>query len=133
MNIGSYTNLYLYLQSKNIFYGSKYILATGNNIFKSDVFVDTDNYSLEDLIDTNVEPEIGDIIMWSENYYEIDNVTENQLFLGKDNAYSLTDYGSNFGASISLILDFWPPKLKIFPDWIVYDLDNLRAIKFLLV
>lgn len=47
-------NYNLYLQSKNIFYGSKYILATGNNIFKSDVFVDTDNYSLEDLIDTNV-------------------------------------------------------------------------------
>ena len=59
----------------------------------------------QDLIDTNVEPEIGDIVMWSENYYEVDNVTENQLFLGKDNAYSLTDYGSNFGASVSLILE----------------------------
>lgn len=33
----------LYLQSKNIFYGSKYILATGNNIFKSDVFCDSDD------------------------------------------------------------------------------------------
>ena len=63
------------------------------------------NMLRQDLIDTNVEPEIGDIVMWQENYYEIDNITENQLFLGKDNAYSLTDYGSNFGASVSLILE----------------------------
>ena len=63
------------------------------------------NMLRQDLIDTNVEPEIGDIVMWLENYYEVDNVTENQLFLGKDNAYSLTNYGSNFGASISLILE----------------------------
>jgi GR25 family glycosyltransferase involved in LPS biosynthesis len=44
----------LYLQSKNIFYGSKYILATGNNKFKSDVFIETDNSLLEDLIDINL-------------------------------------------------------------------------------
>ena len=42
----------LYLQSKNIFYGSKYVLATGNENFKSDIFVN--NYLLEDLIDTNL-------------------------------------------------------------------------------
>jgi GR25 family glycosyltransferase involved in LPS biosynthesis len=47
-------NYNLYLQSKNIFYGSKYVLATGNNSFRSDVFVNTDEYLLEDLIDTNV-------------------------------------------------------------------------------
>jgi GR25 family glycosyltransferase involved in LPS biosynthesis len=47
-------NYNLYLQSKNIFYGSKYVLATGNNSFKSDIFVDTDNYLLEDLIDNNL-------------------------------------------------------------------------------
>lgn len=63
------------------------------------------NMLRQDLIDTNVEPEIGDIVMWLENYYEIDNITENQLFVGKDNAYSLTNYGSGFGASVSLILE----------------------------
>lgn len=47
-------NYNLYLQNKNIFYGSKYVLATGNDIFPSDVFVNTDNYSMEDLIDTNL-------------------------------------------------------------------------------
>lgn len=47
-------NYNFYLQNKNIFYGSKLILATGNNYFKSDIFINTDNYSLEDLIDTSI-------------------------------------------------------------------------------
>jgi len=57
----------------------------------------------EDLVDVNTVPEVGDIIMWHENYYEVDLVKENQLFLGKDNSYNLTDYGSKFGSSISII------------------------------
>ena len=35
----------------------------------------------------------------------VDTVRENQLFLGKDNNYNLTDYGSQFGGSISIIAD----------------------------
>jgi len=57
----------------------------------------------EDLVDVNTVPEVGDIIMWHENYYEVDLVKENQLFLGKDNSYNLTEYGSKFGSSISII------------------------------
>lgn len=57
----------------------------------------------EDLVQSNVVPEVGDIIMWHENYYELDTVVENQLFLGKDNSYNLTEYGEKFGASISII------------------------------
>ena len=57
----------------------------------------------EDLVDVNTVPEVGDIIMWHENYYEVDLVKENQLFLGKDNSYNLTEYGSKFGASVSII------------------------------
>lgn len=57
----------------------------------------------EDLTLVNVVPEVGDIILWHENYYEVDNTTENQLFLGKDDSYNFTQYGSNFGASISII------------------------------
>lgn len=57
----------------------------------------------EDLVDVNTVPEVGDIILWHENYYEIDTIVENQLFLGKDNNYNFTEYGSQFGASISII------------------------------
>ena len=57
----------------------------------------------QDLVDVITVPEVGDIIMWHENYYEVDTVTENQLFLGKDNSYNLTPYGEQFGASVSII------------------------------
>ena len=59
----------------------------------------------QDLQDVSVVPEVGDIINWQEDYYVVDTVRENQLFLGRDKSYNLTDYGSRFGTSVSLILD----------------------------
>lgn len=59
----------------------------------------------EDLVDVQVLPEVGDIVLWHENYYEVDTITENQLFLGKDNAYNFTPYGEQFGASVSIIVN----------------------------
>jgi len=58
-----------------------------------------------DLEDVNVVPEVGDILNWQEDYYVVDNVRENQLFMGRDKSYNLTDYGSQFGTSVSLILE----------------------------
>lgn len=58
----------------------------------------------DDLVDANLIPEVGDIIMLYENYFEVDLVKENQYFFGKDNNYN---YGRSdaFGASISIICD----------------------------
>jgi len=56
------------------------------------------------LIDANVVPEIGDIVMYNELYYEVDNVNENQLVLGKDNSYAYSAGLENFGSSFSIIL-----------------------------
>lgn len=58
----------------------------------------------EDLVDANLIPEVGDIVMLSENYYEVDVVRENQFFFGKDNNYN---YGRSaaYGASISIVCD----------------------------
>ena len=58
-----------------------------------------------DLVDVNVVPEVGDILMWYEDYYEVDTVRENQLFYGRDKSYNLTSYGSRFGSSVSIIVD----------------------------
>ena len=58
-----------------------------------------------DLEDISVVPEVGDIINWQEDYYIVDTVRENQLFVGRDNSYNLTDYGSKFGKSVSIIVD----------------------------
>jgi hypothetical protein len=58
----------------------------------------------DDLVDAEVVPEVGDIIMIYEQYYEVDTVRENQYFFGKDNNYN---YGRSdkFGASISIVCD----------------------------
>jgi hypothetical protein len=59
----------------------------------------------KDLVDLQIVPEVGDVVMWHEDYYEVGAVRENQLFLGRDNLYNLTQYGSNFGGSVSIIVD----------------------------
>ena len=59
----------------------------------------------QDLEDVQVVPEVGDILMWHEDYYEVDTVRENQLFVGRDKTYNLSNYGSRFGSSLSIIVD----------------------------
>ena len=55
------------------------------------------------LEEANVVPETGDIIMYNEIYYEVDNTNENQYFLAKDPAYAYSEGLGEFGASISII------------------------------
>lgn len=62
-------------------------------------------FTRQDLVDANTVPEVGDIVMWHEDYYEVDTVRENQLFMGRDSSYNLTSYGSRFGSSVSIIVD----------------------------
>ena len=61
----------------------------------------------DDLIDANILPKVGDIIMWYEGYWELNNVADNQLFVGKDpdypyNSNPLNPGLVNFGADISI-------------------------------
>ena len=58
-----------------------------------------------DLADVSVVPEVGDIIQWHRDFYEVDTVRENQLFVGRDKSYNLTNYGNQFGSSLSIIVD----------------------------
>lgn len=65
-------------------------------------------FFLDDLVDANVVPEVGDIIMYQEGYWEVDNTNANQYFVGKDPAYPyapnpLNPGLENFGSSISVI------------------------------
>ncbi len=57
-----------------------------------------------DLEDIQLVPEVGDIVMWHEDYYEVDSVKENQLFYGRNNNYNV-ERASGYGESISLVLD----------------------------
>jgi hypothetical protein len=56
----------------------------------------------------DILPEVGDIIMWNDSYWEIDNVNDNQLFVGKDPAYPYNENPlnpglDNFGTNLSVI------------------------------
>jgi hypothetical protein len=53
-------------------------------------------------------PQVGDIIMWYEGYWEINNTNDNQLFVGKDPAYPYNENPlnpglENFGTNLSII------------------------------
>ena len=70
----------------------------------------------DDLIVYNLVPEIGDVILWNKDYYEVDNLIENQLIVGKDPNYAITNYLNEFGSDFSIILNCHytsPEKLNI--------------------
>jgi hypothetical protein len=56
------------------------------------------------LVDINLVPEVGDVVLWQEDYYEIDGLVENQLVVGKDPSYSYSSDTTDFGSSISIIV-----------------------------
>ena len=56
------------------------------------------------MVDANVYPEGGDVIMYNELFYQVDNVNQNQMLVGKDNNYAYSDGLENFGGNISYIL-----------------------------
>ena len=59
----------------------------------------------QDLVDSNLVPEVGDIVEWHNDFYEVDTVRENTLFLGRDKSYNLGPNTSGFGSSLSIIVD----------------------------
>jgi hypothetical protein len=64
----------------------------------------------------NIVPEVGDVILWNNDYYEVNNANENQLIVGKDPLYSYSGNTDNFGSSWSIIVECFyirPEKLGI--------------------
>jgi len=56
------------------------------------------------LIEASIVPEVGDVVMYNESYYEVNNVNENQYVLGKDPDYSYSSAVENFGQSYSILV-----------------------------
>ena len=87
------------------------LITRGDQVVTSDDFGPDLNrqasfaFLREDLVDVNMVPEVGDIVIWNEDYYEVGTVRENQLFVGRDKSYNLTSHGSRFGSSLSIIVD----------------------------
>ena len=59
----------------------------------------------QELRDINLVPEIGDILLFKNNFYEVDEKVENQLILGKDPDYAISTGTTDFGNSHSIILN----------------------------
>ena len=78
--------------------------------WKSDDFGSDVNQTLdfrflkEELKDINLVPEVGDILLFRNNFHEVDARIENQLILGKDPDYSISTGTTDFGNSHSIIL-----------------------------
>ena len=56
------------------------------------------------LKEINLVPEVGDILLFRNNFYETDSKIENQLILGKDPDYAISTGANDFGNSHSIIL-----------------------------
>ena len=63
----------------------------------------TFSFLREDLKDLQLLAEVGDIVFYQENYYELDSVVENQYFTGKNPEYPYSEGMDNFGTSLSII------------------------------
>ena len=59
----------------------------------------------QELVDINLIPEVGDLILFRNNFYEVDSKIENQLFMGRDPDYALSTETVDFGGSYSMIVN----------------------------
>ena len=80
--------------------------AWSSDSFGSDVGQTVDFRFLKDeLLTINLVPEIGDILLFRNNFYEIDSKIENQLIMGRDKDYAIstetTDHGESFSIMVS--------------------------------
>ena len=58
----------------------------------------------KEFINLNLFADVGDLILFRNNFYEVDGRIENQLALGKDPAYALSTETIDFGSNFSIIL-----------------------------
>ena len=57
----------------------------------------------QSLQDINLKPEIGDLLLFKNNFYEVDERVENQLILGRDPDYAISAETTGFGKSFSIL------------------------------
>ena len=59
----------------------------------------------KELKNINLVPEVGDILLFRNNFFEADSKSENQLFMGRDPDYALSIETSEHGGSFSIIIN----------------------------
>ena len=64
----------------------------------------TFSFLKNELKEINLFVDVGDILLYRNNFFEIDNKNENQLILGKDSDYSISTETTDHGSSFSIIV-----------------------------
>jgi len=59
----------------------------------------------ESLQDINLFPQVGDLLLFKNNFYEVDSRVENQFILGKDPDYAIASETTDFGKSFSILVN----------------------------
>ena len=59
----------------------------------------------KELKDINLVAEVGDLLLFRNNFYEIDSKIENQLILGRDPDYAISTGTIDFGYSFSILVN----------------------------
>ena len=58
-----------------------------------------------DLSSINLVPEVGDLLLFNNDFWEVDTFIENQFFVGKKPEYAISEDTQDFGVSLSIILN----------------------------
>lgn len=58
----------------------------------------------DSLATINLIPEVGDLILFNNDFWEVDTFIENQFFVGKKPEYAISTDTQDFGVSLSIIL-----------------------------
>ena len=59
----------------------------------------------DELKTINLVPEVGDLLLFRNNFYEVDGKIENQLILGRDPDYAISKETVDFGDSFSVLIN----------------------------
>ena len=79
--------------------------AWSSNEFGSDINQSVGFQFLKnELKNINLIPEVGDVLLFRNNFYEIDGKIENQLILGRDPDYAISTETTDFGDSFSILV-----------------------------
>ena len=106
-------NVYGEAPGKNYFEPLKIacLINKDDQLWSSDDFGSDINQTIgfkflkKELKDINLVPEIGDIILFKNNFYEVDSKVENKFILGRDPDYALSTETTDFGESFTVLLN----------------------------
>ena len=106
------SNVYGESMGKNYYEPMKIacLIERGDQAWSSDDFGSDVNQNVDfrflknELISINLIPEVGDILLFRNNFYEIDTKVENQLILGRDKDYAISVETTDFGESFSILV-----------------------------